>query len=67
LAFSHAGLDYEQCVESNPKYYRPGENHLLVGDAGKARAVLAWEPTVTLEALVPEMVEADLRLEAGRQ
>ena len=50
----------------NPEFYRPAEVELLIGDAGKARKELGWEPVVTLEELCAMMVEADLaRVERG--
>ncbi|MCL2657711.1 MAG: GDP-mannose 4,6-dehydratase [Betaproteobacteria bacterium] len=48
-------------VRINPKFYRPAEVDLLVGDAGKAKSVLSWEPKTTLEQLCQMMVEADMR------
>jgi GDPmannose 4,6-dehydratase len=45
----------------NPKFYRPAEVELLIGDSAKAKAKLAWEPKTTLEQLCQMMVEADLR------
>jgi GDPmannose 4,6-dehydratase len=64
LAFSHAGLDYLKYVVEDPQYYRPAEVDLLIGDAAKARAILAWKPTYTFESLVREMVDADLDVTA---
>jgi GDPmannose 4,6-dehydratase len=49
-------------VEIDPKYYRPAEVELLVGDATKAKNKLGWTPTYTVEALCKEMVQADLEL-----
>jgi GDPmannose 4,6-dehydratase len=60
LAFSYAGLDYRDHVVSRDALKRPAEVDFLLGDAGKARQRLNWEPTITLEAMVAEMVEADL-------
>ncbi|RON53529.1 GDP-mannose 4,6-dehydratase [Pseudomonas frederiksbergensis] len=48
-------------VTINPKFYRPTEVELLIGDPAKAKAVLGWEPKTTLEELCRMMVEADLR------
>ena len=48
-------------VRVNPKFYRPAEVELLIGDPAKARAQLGWQPTTTLEQLCQMMVEADLR------
>ena len=60
LAFSYAGLDYRDHVVSRDALKRPAEVDFLLGDAGKAWQRLNWEPTITLEAMVAEMVEADL-------
>jgi GDPmannose 4,6-dehydratase len=49
-----------ELVSINPEFYRPAEVELLIGDASKAREVLGWEATTTLEALCEMMVEADL-------
>lgn len=62
IAFEHVGLDWEQYVVVDPKYYRPAEVDLLVGNPAKARRVLGWEPTVTFEQLVRLMVDADLAM-----
>ena len=48
-------------VRVNPAFFRPAEVELLIGDADKARRVLGWQPTTTLEALCRMMVQADLR------
>ena len=48
-------------VRVNPKFYRPAEVELLIGDASKAKAKLGWQPNTTLESLCKMMVEADLR------
>ncbi|MDR1922645.1 MAG: GDP-mannose 4,6-dehydratase [Candidatus Adiutrix sp.] len=54
-------------VRVNPKFYRPAEVNLLIGDASKARAELGWRPKTTLEELCRLMVEADLeRVKSGR-
>ncbi|AKU25074.1 GDP-mannose 4,6-dehydratase [Massilia sp. MB5] len=52
-------------VRISPKYYRPAEVDLLIGDASKARKELGWEPKTTLEELCQMMVEADLRRNAA--
>ena len=52
-------------VRVNPKFYRPAEVDLLIGDPAKAQRELGWEPKTTLEQLCPMMVEADLRRNAG--
>ena len=61
-AFDHVGLDWEQYVEVDPKYYRPAEVDDLVGDASKAKRVLGWEPRTSFEELTRLMVEADMKL-----
>jgi GDP-D-mannose dehydratase len=60
-AFGYVGLDWQRYVVIDPRYYRPAEVDLLVGDASKARRVLGWEPTVTFKQLVRLMVDADLQ------
>ncbi|HWQ14943.1 MAG TPA: GDP-mannose 4,6-dehydratase [Roseiflexaceae bacterium] len=62
LAFGHVGLNYEDFVVVDERFFRPAEVDLLVGDPAKARAVLGWAPQVSFEQLVAMMVEADLRL-----
>ena len=51
-------------VEIDPRYFRPTEVELLIGDPAKAKAKLGWTPTTTFETLVKEMVRADLKLVA---
>ncbi len=63
LAFSLAGLKWEDHVRTDPKFYRPVEINELRGDASKAQEVLGWHSTVTFEQLVERMVEHDLDLE----
>ena len=58
-AFTYAGLDWREYVQIDPRYFRPAEVDLLVGDYAKAKAKLAWEPTVRFEELVRMMVDAD--------
>jgi len=60
VAFDHVGLDWEQYVVVDRKFYRPAEVDMLVGDSAKARRVLGWEPSVTFDGLVRLMVDADL-------
>jgi GDPmannose 4,6-dehydratase len=59
-AFGHVGLNYEDYVIQDPRFYRPAEVDLLVSDPSKAKRVLGWEPSVRFEDLVRLMVEADL-------
>jgi len=61
-AFGHLELDWQQHVEIDPRYYRPAEVDLLMGDAGKARRVLGWQTTITFDDLVKLMVDHDLDL-----
>ena len=60
MAFSYAGLNYEDHVVSCDDLKRPAEVDVLIGDAGKARRKLGWQPTITLSDMVAEMVDADL-------
>jgi GDPmannose 4,6-dehydratase len=59
-AFSHVNLDWREYVELDPKYLRPAEVDLLIGDASKARIELGWTPKVTFKELVRIMVDADI-------
>lgn len=59
-AFSCVELDYRDHVVQEPADFRPAEAALLVGDPGKSRRVLGWEPTVSFQELVRLMVDADL-------
>jgi GDPmannose 4,6-dehydratase len=60
-AFGYQDLDWQDYVVQDPKFYRPAEVDLLVGDASKAGRELGWEPTVDFRGLVRLMVDADLR------
>jgi len=60
-AFSYVGLNWRDYVEIDPRYFRPAEVDVLLGDATKARERLGWEPSVRFEELVRIMVDADLR------
>lgn len=59
-AFAHVGLNYKDHVEVDPKYFRPAEVELLLGDPSKAKKVLGWKPKVMFSDLVTMMVDADL-------
>jgi len=59
-AFSHAGLDWKKYVVIDPKFFRPAEVDLLLGDPTKARTKLGWTPAVDFKALVRMMVDADM-------
>lgn len=66
VAFSHAGLSWQDHVVIDSRYLRAAEVDLLVGDYSKAKRELGWEPEVNFEHLVSMMVDADLALvEAG--
>jgi GDPmannose 4,6-dehydratase len=62
LAFEYVGLDYRNFVVQDERFMRPAEVDLLVGDAGKAREVLGWQPDTTFAELVRMMVDSDLAL-----
>jgi GDPmannose 4,6-dehydratase len=59
-AFAHVGLDPADHVRIDPKYLRPAEVEHLIGDPGKARAKLGWEPRTSFEDMVKLMVDSDL-------
>jgi len=59
-AFAHVGLDWKAHVVTDPRFLRPAEVDLLIGDASKAKKVLGWEPSVDFASLVAMMVDADL-------
>jgi len=61
-AFREVGLNWEDYVVTDPRFYRPAEVHTLTGDASRARRVLGWAPTVGFDELVRRMVKADLEL-----
>lgn len=61
-SFAHAGLDSAEHVRYDPKYERPSEVDALIGDASKARDLLGWEASVTVEELARIMVDADIQL-----
>jgi len=60
IAFSHAGLDYREHVETDSELLRPAEVCHLRGDYSKAQRKLGWEPSVSFEDLVKMMVDSDL-------
>jgi len=61
-AFAYLDLDWRDCVEIDPHLFRPAEVDVVCGDAGKARRVLDWKPTVTFPDLVRLMVDYDVEL-----
>ena len=62
MAFNHLGLNFDDYYEMDPRYMRPAEVDLLLGDPSKAKQKLGWEPTTSVEELAIMMVEADLKL-----
>jgi GDPmannose 4,6-dehydratase len=60
--FTHLDLDWKKYVEVDPRYFRPAEVDLLLGDATKARKNLPWQPKITFKALAKMMTEADWQL-----
>ncbi|HYD46617.1 MAG TPA: GDP-mannose 4,6-dehydratase [Phenylobacterium sp.] len=66
-AFDHVGLNWEDHVNISNRLFRPAEVDFLLGDPSKAKAKLGWEPTIGLEEMIGEMVDADLerRRQAG--
>jgi GDPmannose 4,6-dehydratase len=61
VAFSHMGLDWKKYVEIDPRYFRPAEVELLIGDYSKAKKKLGWEPKTRFTDLVKLMVDEDIR------
>jgi GDPmannose 4,6-dehydratase len=66
IAFAHVGLDYEKHVTVNPAFLRPAEVDVLHGNPAKAEAKLGWKPETSLEQMVQEMVEADIKRHQAR-
>jgi GDPmannose 4,6-dehydratase len=60
VAFGHLKLDWKQYVKNDPRYYRPTEVDLLIGDATKAKNELGWEPKTTFYELITMMVDSDI-------
>lgn len=66
VAFDEVGIsDWERYVHIDPRFFRPAEVDLLIGDSGKARAQLGWKPEVDFDALVRMMVRSDVAAESG--
>ena len=61
LAFAHVGLDWSDHIVVDPRHHRPADVEVLIGDATKARNAFGWTPTISLEEMIAEMVEADLK------
>jgi GDPmannose 4,6-dehydratase len=66
VAFDHVGLDWEQHVVVDEKFFRPAEVDLLIGEPAKAHKVLDWKPETTFDGLVRMMVEADVDFLSGK-
>ena len=66
VAFSHAGLDWQKYVRTDPALLRPAEVDHLIGDASKARRILGWEPKVAFDELITMMVDEDIKRLASR-
>ena len=66
IAFGYAGLNYEDHVTTRADLLRPAEVDFLLGDAARARHKLGWQPTITLEDMAAEMVDADLARHRSR-
>jgi len=62
IAFSHVDLDWKKFVKTDPKFFRPAEVDLLVGDATRARSKLGWKPEVDFKSLITMMVDHDLEV-----
>lgn len=62
IAFKHVGLNYQDYVKTDPKFYREGEKVALVGNSAKARKLLNWSPKINFNDLVTSMVDADMKL-----
>jgi GDPmannose 4,6-dehydratase len=62
LSFGLAGLEWQKYVEIDPRYYRPAEVDVLIGDAAKAKKQLGWTPKTTFQELVRIMTEADIAM-----
>jgi len=64
LAFGHAGLDWNDHVKVDPRYFRPAEVDILLADPSKAERVLGWKAKIAFPELVKRMVDSDLSLAA---
>ena len=60
--FGYLDLDWHKYVEIDPRYYRPTEVDVLLGDPSKARKTLKWKPRITFKALAKMMTDADMEL-----
>lgn len=60
VAFEHVGLNWQAFVTQDPKFMRPAEVDVLLGDSTKAREVLGWSPSYDFESLIKDMVDEDI-------
>ena len=65
-AFEHVGLDWQEHVVVDPKFFRPAEVNILLGDGTKAKEKLGWEPETSFEEMVQMMVDRDLEVVAEK-
>lgn len=61
IAFAHAGLDLEKHLIIDPELFRPAEVDVLLGNPEKAKNAFGWTPTISLEEMIVEMVDADIQ------
>ena len=61
-AFAHVGLDWQEFVKVDERFFRPAEVNILLGDSSKAQNQLGWKPKVSFEEMVQMMVDRDLQL-----
>lgn len=66
-AFEHVGLDWQEHVVVDPKFFRPAELNILLGDGTKAKEKLGWEPEISFEEMVQMMVDRDLEVVAEKE
>lgn len=67
IAFKHLGLNWEEKVVIDPKYFRPAEVDILLGNPDKAFKKLGWKPTVSFEQLIVTMTDADMKRLRGEK
>jgi GDPmannose 4,6-dehydratase len=67
IAFGYVALNYEDHIVAHTDLLRPAEVDVLLGDASKAKQILGWEPTIALEQMAGEMVDADLARHRSRR
>ena len=66
VAFDYAGLDWEKYVKIDPRFVRPADVELLIGNPAKAKEQLGWEPRVTFKEMIRMMYDSDLRIVQGQ-